>query len=136
MISLVLTIEAPARTNKTTPEIIPRTNTGILEVALTEVILRTEILTNQDMINIMVLKTDPAILAIMTNTALSLEVTIIMIDQILRIKVTTNPNLLPTIKMVVILELPVDPLDPELLEEATDKELQVNQISTEIRADL
>ena len=136
MISLVLIIEVPARINKIIPEIIPKINTKILEVVLTEVILRTKIITNQDMTNITVLKTDPTILVSMTNTALSLEVTNTRIDRVLRTKDTTNPSLLPTTRMVLTLELLVDPPDPELLVEATDKELPVDQTSTEIKADL
>ena len=145
MISPVLTIEAPARTNKVIPGKIPRTNTGILEAALTEATLRTEILTmvhpavsrtDQDKINITVLKTDPAVQVIMTNTAPSLEVISTKIDLTPRIKDTTNPGLPPITKMVVTLELPVDPPDPELQEEPIDLKLQVDQNNTEIRADL
>ena len=119
MISLVLIIEAPARISIAIQEAIPKTNTRILEVVLTEATLRTETPIIQDMTNITVLIINPAIL-----------------DQILRIKDTINQSLLLIIRMALTLELPVDLPDPELLAEATAQELPVDQISIKIRADL
>ena len=118
MISLVLIIEAPARTSIVNQEVIPKTDTRILEVVLTEATLRTETPIIQDMTNITALVIDPAIL-----------------DQVLRID-TINQSLLPIIRMALTLELPVDLPDPELLAEATAQELPVDQISIKIRADL
>ena len=119
MISLVLIIEAPARTSIVIQGTIPKTDTRILEVVLTEATLRTETPTTQDMTNITVLKIDPAIP-----------------DQILRIKDTINQSLLLIIRMALTPELPVDLPDPELLVETTAPELQVDQTSIRIKADL
>ena len=118
MISLVLIIEAPARISIAIQEAIPKTNTRILEVVLTEATLRTETPIIQDMTNITALVIDPAIL-----------------DQVLRID-TINQSLLPIIRMALTLELTVDLPDPELLAEATVQELPMDQTSIRIRADL
>ena len=111
MISLVLIIEAPARTSIVNQEVIPKTDTRILEVVLTEATLRTETPIIQDMTNITVLIINPAIL-----------------DQILRIKDTINQSLLLITRIALILDLTVDLPDPELLAETTIQEIPVDQI--------
>ena len=110
MISLVLIIEAPARISIVNQEVIPKTDTRVLEVVLTEATLRTETPIIQDMTNITALVIDPAIL-----------------DQVLRID-TINQSLLPIIRIALVPDLTVDLPDPELLAETTIQETPVDQI--------
>ena len=109
MISLVLIIKALARTI-VNPEVIPKTNTRILEAVITEVTHRTETPTIQDMTSITALVIDPTTL-----------------DQVLRID-TINQSLLLITRIALILDLTVDLPDPELLAETTIQEIPVDQI--------
>ena len=109
MISLVLIIEALAKTI-VNPEVIPKTNTRILEAVITGVTHRTETPTIQDMTSITALVIDPTIL-----------------DLVLRIDII-NLSLLLIIRIAIILDLTVDLPDPELLAETTIQEIPVDQI--------
>ena len=109
MISLVLIIEVLAKTIAN-PEVIPKTNTRILEAVITEVTHRTETPTIRDMTSI---------------TALVIDLTIL--DLVLRIDII-NLSLLLIIRIAIILDLTVDLPDPELLAETTIQEIPVDQI--------
>ena len=109
MISLVLIIKVLAKTI-VNPEVIPKTNTRILEAVITEVTHRTETPTIRDMTSITALVIDPIIL-----------------DLVLRID-TINQSLLLIIRLALILDLTVDLPDPELLAETTIQEIPVDQI--------
>ena len=110
MTSLVLIIKALARTSIVNQEVIPRTNTRILEAVITGETHRTETPTIQDMTSITALVIDPTIL-----------------DLVLRIDII-NLSLLLIIRIAIILDLTVDLPDPELLAETTIQEIPVDQI--------